>query len=356
MKFNVCILACLLLIAENALAAKKDFLKKVIENFTFGSITKSLVTCTFKNKPFMVFKTDKSINVFDVNGFHVKKMKISPDDCVNSVDVKEDFVVAGNKNGVIKIFDFETGCCIRSWQAHKECFPPCDIIVKTVNIDDELYIVSAGEDSKIRIWDMNGKCKKMFFLEDNTVVFNLFVIPQSNEGTLKIHAGLSQDKNAKFYWNYEEEEEVSEEENYYSKGNPILLLPEKHVVVCKGGTPVSPEISMVDYEEKNHLKHTIMEHTFWGGCNNKSGAICSIVPVPTTNYLYVFFERGMVNLFDWKNKKVIEEFSMGNGKEVISGGLLPVKEKLYAIVGFSDGTIKTKQIFPCDESKIVIKE
>ncbi len=84
-----------------------------------------------------------------------------------SVVIKDNLIISGSRDNTIKIWDIESGLCIKTLECHTN-------YIRSVAIKDNL-IISSSYDNTISIWDIDsGMCIKT--LESHTTcVMSVFV-------------------------------------------------------------------------------------------------------------------------------------------------------------------------------------
>ena len=129
---------------------------------------------------------DKTIKIWDINTGECLKTLEGHTDNVNSVFVKDNLIISSSNDKTIKIWDINTGDCINTLKGHTSA------VYSAVSVLDNL-IISSSEDKTIRIWDINtGDCLKT--LTDDTHCPNSnsvlakdnLIISGSVSGTIRI--------------------------------------------------------------------------------------------------------------------------------------------------------------------------
>jgi WD40 repeat protein len=246
---------------------------------------------------------------------------------VCSLDVVKDIIVVGCKNGKIKIFGLKTGKCKKEWQAHSDGeFSASYVYVNVGHIGEKEYIVSGADDGVVRVWDFKGELKHAFLTSE--WVFAVKTAPNS-DGDLDIYCDLSGQKLVMFAWD-------KEIKTCSNKEELVALIQPDQLVVTSGRLKDVSFMRVLDVKNNKIVTEYIFE-------TEKFFFIRSIVPIANTHYMCIFFDRQIMVIFDWKNKKIMEMLSTTQKENVVAaGGFFFYEGELYTVVGLTNGKVDVK--------------
>jgi len=361
MNYKACFFACLLLISGNIFGITKEFLQEItlaLKDQDGNSVSSPLAVTTIKPSELYNFRVkrivfslerEREIKFFNMLGNCLKTIHV--EEMINSSDAMQEYVVIGYCNGKIQLFNQISGKSI-TWKAYDACDIFSSIFLpvwgKMGKVDGKMCVISGSwdachglyenyeKDGAIKIWDINESndgtltvnCKKEIACSSH--VGNIGVIPTINE-KLDIYSQLSKCKIALFDW----DKEIEKYSIVIDDPTMTTFIEHDSFIVTKGGPGLSPKISVLELKKKEVL----MEYSFSEKTFGEIGFIESIISIPKTDFLCIFFQYGSVVFFDWKKKEIIDKFSMGQ-KKIKAGALMSSDGKLYTVVGLEGGTVK----------------
>jgi len=134
----------------------KEWVKAVDITWSIGSVN----ITTGKQYPFIISGSDdNTLKLWDLNSGNCLRSFWGHKYGINAIAISKDdrYVVSGSSDNTLKLWDLNSGNCLRTYKGHKNG-------VKDLAITpDERFIISGSLDNTIRLWDLNtGECVRTF--------------------------------------------------------------------------------------------------------------------------------------------------------------------------------------------------
>lgn len=200
------------------------------------------------------------------------------------------------------------------------------VYVNVGHIGENEYIVSGADDGVVRVWDFKGELKHAFLTPE--WVFAVKSAP-NDDGDLDIYCDLSGQKLVMFAWD-------KKIKTCSNKEELVALIQPDQFVVTAGRLKDVSFMRVLDVKNNKIVTEYIFE-------TEKFFFIRSIVPIANTHYMCIFFDRQIMIIFDWKNKKIMEMLSTSQKENVVvAGGLFFYEGELYTVAGLTNGKVDIK--------------
>jgi WD40 repeat protein len=143
-------------------------------------------TITSINENFIISGSiDKTIRIWDINTGNCIKKLVGHTATINSVVVQNNLIISGSDDTTIRIWDVNSGECIKTLEGHEGR-------VCLVYVIDNLIFSTSGD--KIRIWDLlTGICLKKLKIKSNKPMITNTILSLSVKNNLIICRDVDND-------------------------------------------------------------------------------------------------------------------------------------------------------------------
>jgi len=177
---------------------KKLFLKNSLQGHNDSIFS---IAISSDNKFIISGSYDKTIKIWDVQTGECLKILKGHNGRIESIAISSDnkFIVSGSGDGTIKIWDVKTGRCLKTLKLHPIIYINFEemrfYLNKPIAISsDNQFIISGSSTETIKIWDVQtGECLKTLEGNNDVYIFsvtissdNKFIVSGSGDKTIKI--------------------------------------------------------------------------------------------------------------------------------------------------------------------------